>query len=84
MNKTEVEVLILIDFVFDSVDPLICGPSIEFVGIIAWSINQVSISLVFSYETQPTGKNELREKKMRDRNKNKTRKCQNFCIIQKL
>ena len=42
VNKKEVGVLILIDFVFDSVDPLICGPSIEFVGIIAWSINQVS------------------------------------------
>ena len=35
VNKKEVGVLILIDFVFDSVDPLICGPSIEFVGIIA-------------------------------------------------
>lgn len=43
----------------DFVDPLICdGPCIEFVGIIAWSINQIP-SLVFGSETQPTGKYEL-------------------------
>ena len=43
----------------DCVDPLICdGPCIEFVGIIAWSINQIP-SLVFSSETQPTGKYEF-------------------------
>ena len=52
------DVVSIFDF-SDCVDPLICdGPCIEFVGIIAWSINQIP-SLVFSSETQPTGKYEF-------------------------